>query len=245
MVMLMIFISKRKITIFIIFTVLFALSSIILHSETSKVFSGAISKRIILDSGHGLPDGGAVGANGTIESMINIKIAKETEKLLKKSGYTVIMTRTDEKTIADKGNTISEKKKSDMYRRLEIMNSSDADIFVSIHLNKFTDRRYRGAQVLYSGNFQQSELLASLIQKEFHKLSENESKRTHLKAPSGIFLLNRAQIPAVIAECGFLSNFEEEELLNKKEYQKKLAKAIVKGIEEYYERMNEDENIRN
>ena len=234
----MIIISRRKIAVVMLFTVLFALSSFILHNGSSKVFSGKISKRIIIDSGHGLPDGGAVGANGTIESTVNIKIAKEAQKLLTKRGYTVIMTRKDENSISDEGDTIAAKKKNDMYRRLEIMNGSEADIFVSIHLNKFTDRRYRGAQVLYSRNFQQSETLAGLIQKEFNGLSENKSKRTHL------FLLNKAQIPAVIAECGFLSNFEEEELLNQKEYQKKLAKAIVNGIEAYYERMDENENIR-
>ena len=101
-------------------------------------------------------------------------------------------------------------------------------------MNKFSDSRYRGAQVIYSGNFTQSHTLAQFIQKELNLLPENISKRTQLKAPDSIFLLRKAQIPAVIVECGFLSNFEEEELLGKPDYQEKLSKAIVKGIEKYY-----------
>lgn len=101
-------------------------------------------------------------------------------------------------------------------------------------MNKFSDSRYSGAQTLYSKNFTQSQLLAELIQEEFHSIKENKSKRSPLKAPDGIFLLKKSNIPAVIAECGFLSNYEEEQLLNTSKYQKSIAKALVSGIEKYY-----------
>ena len=228
----MIFIPRRKLVIFMLFTCIFALSTFIIHHRSTNVFSDKLTKRIIIDAGHGIPDGVAIGANGTVESTLNIKIAKKIE-------------RTDEDSINTEGKTTASRKRSDMYTRLKIINSSDADMFVSIHMNKFTDPVYRGAQVLYSGNFKESELLAALIQKELHNLSDNKSKRSHLKAPSGIFLLKNAKIPAVIVECGFLSNYEEEKLLNTKEYQKELAKAIAKGIENYYERNDKNENIRN
>ena len=241
----MIVIPRRKLVIFMLFTCIFALSTFIIHHRSTNVFSDKLTKRIIIDAGHGIPDGGAIGANGTVESTLNIKIAKKIEKILSKNGYKVIMTRTDEDSINTEGKTTASRKRSDMYTRLKIINSSDADMFVSIHMNKFTDPVYRGAQVLYSGNFKESELLAALIQKELHNLSDNKSKRSHLKAPSGIFLLKNAKIPAVIVECGFLSNYEEEKLLNTKEYQKELAKAIAKGIENYYERNDKNENIRN
>lgn len=234
----MIYIPRRKIVVFMLFTLIFTLSALLLHRESENVFSGAVTGKIIVDAGHGLPDGGAVGATGTIESTLNIKIAKLLQKELQKNGYTVIMTRSDENTITEDGKTIASRKKSDMYERLRIMNSSDADMFISIHMNKFSDSRYRGAQVIYSGNFEESALLAGVIQKSLHSLPENESKRTQAKAPSGIFLLKNAQIPAVIIECGFLSNFDEERLLNTKEYQNKLAKAIAEGIKCYYERKN-------
>lgn len=231
----MILIVRRKIVIFAIFSVLLSVSLLILQSKDSDVFSGTPTKRIVIDAGHGLPDGGAIGASGTIESYLNIKIARRVEKLLKKKGFTVIMTRSDENTIAESGRTTSEKKRNDMHRRLEIINNSNADLFVSIHMNKFTDARYRGAQVIYSSNFIESEKLAQLIQKQFSAIPDNKSQRTCLKAPSGIFLLKNAAIPAVIAECGFLSNYEEEQLLNTEKYQKELAAAIATGIQKYYE----------
>lgn len=241
----MIFITRRKIVILIIFTFILSLSTFIIRHQSTDVFSNELTKKIIIDAGHGLPDGGAIGMNGTIESTINIKIARIVEKKLIKKGYTVIMTRTGEDSITQEGESIASRKKSDMKRRLEIINNNDADMFVSIHMNKFTDSRYRGAQVIYSGNFEESSFLASLIQQQLHTLPDNKSKRSSLKAPSSIFLLKNAEIPAVIVECGFLSNFEEEELLNSPEYQLSLAKAVTKGIENYYERKMQNENIRN
>ena len=241
----MIYIPRRKIAIFMLFTIIFSLSAFLIRHQSENVFSGTVTKRIVIDAGHGLPDGGGVGINGTIESTLNIKIAKLVKKELEKKGYTVVMTRTDENTIAEESGTIGARKKSDMYKRLEIINSSDADMFVSIHMNKFSDSRYRGAQVIYSGNFEESALLAALIQKELHSLPDNKSKRTQSKAPAGIFLMKNAQIPAVIVECGFLSNYDDEKLLNTEKYQKELGKAIVNGITKYYERNNKNENIRN
>jgi len=239
-----IFIPRRKIIVFTIFIAMLAFLSLTLHHQSSDVFSGDITNRIVLDAGHGLPDGGAIGANGTIESELNLEIAKKVQKLLKKKGYEVIMTRKDENSICEDEKSISARKKSDMRKRLEIINSSGADMFVSIHMNKFSSPSYRGAQVIYSGNYIESEILAGIIQKELHSLPDNKSKRTHLKAPSGIFLLKNAQIPAVIVECGFLSNFDEEKLLGTEKYQDALAKAIAKGIDNYYERNDENENIR-
>lgn len=241
----MIFIPRRKLVIFMLFTAIFAFSTFIIHHQSTNVFSGKLTKRIIIDAGHGLPDGGAIGINGTIESTLNIKIAKKLEKILTKKGYTIIMTRTDEDSISTEGESIAVRKKIDMNARLKIINSSDADMFVSIHMNKFSDSTYRGAQVLYSGNYRESEAVAALIQKQLHTLADNKSKRTHLKAPSGIFLLKNSKIPAVIVECGFLSNFDDEKLLQTKGYQNELAKAIAKGIENYYERNEKNENIRN
>lgn len=238
----MIFIAKRKRLIFILFTCLLALSLFLHHEKSENVFSFKQTRRIVIDAGHGLPDGGAVGMNGTIESTLNIKIAKLVEKSLTKKGYNVIMTRKNDDSITPPGEPLAKRKRNDMYKRLEIINSSDADMFVSIHMNKFTDSRYFGAQVIYSGNFTESEQLATFIQKRLCNLEANQSKRTQAKAPSGIFLLKNAKIPAVIVECGFLSNYDEEKLLNTPEYQNLLSSAIVKGIEDYYKKY-ENENI--
>lgn len=240
----MIIIPRRKLVLMILFAVLFAISIGVERNDEKAAFSGKITKIIVVDAGHGLPDGGAVGMMGTIESELNIKIAKYLEKELITKGFTVIMTRTDESTIANEGKSISERKKDDMHKRLEIINSCDADMLISIHMNKFTDSKYRGAQVIYSGNFPESQTLAGAIQKRLHLLPDNESKRTEAKAPKGIFLLKNANIPAVIVECGFLSNFDEEKLLNTEKYQKELTSAILGGIEDYYERYDGYESIR-
>lgn len=230
----MIFIPRRKVVVFTFFAFMLAFSAFFVSRENTDVFSPGLTKRIIIDAGHGLPDGGAIGKMGTIESTLNIKIAKSVEKKLTDKGYSIIMTRKDEGTIADSGKTIGEKKKEDMHKRLEIINTSGADMFVSIHMNKFSDGRYRGAQVIYSGNMPRSAFLAGLIQQELSLIPDNAQKRVSSKAPDGIFLLKNASVPAVIVECGFLSNFDEEELLNTKKYQEELANAIVKGIENYY-----------
>ncbi len=242
----MIIISARKLAVFMVFVLLAGIIALT-HNKGTEVFSSEMTKRIIIDAGHGFPDGGAIGINGSIESTLNLKIALSLKDVLSKKGYTVIMTRTDENALSDKGKTLSEKKRNDMEKRLEIMNTSDADMFVSIHINKFTDSRYNGAQVIYSDNFMQSQSLASFIQKELCSLPDNKSKRKESKAQKNLFLLRRAEIPAIIVECGFSSNFAEEQLLLTKEYQKELAKAIAAGIENYYISEKEDfnENICN
>ncbi len=232
----MIFIPRRKLVIFVIFISMLSFITLSIHHKSSDVFTGEITKCIVLDAGHGLPDGGAIGMTGTIESTLNLEIAKKVKKALEKQGYKVIMTRNDENSIYSKGNSIAEKKKNDMNKRLEIINSSGADMFISIHMNKFTSSNYRGAQVIYSGNFKESETLAMFIQNELHLVPDNKSKRAPLKAADGIFLLKKASIPAVIVECGFLSNFDEEKLLCTQRHQKALANAIAKGVKNYYER---------
>ena len=230
----MIIISRRKLAVFLLFVLLAGIASLSSIPDGTEVFSGKTTGRIIIDAGHGYPDGGAIGITGTIESDLNLKIALYLQKALSQKGYTVIMTRTDENSLSDSGKSLSEKKRSDMNKRLKIINGSGADMFVSIHINKFSDSRYRGAQVIYSDNFVQSELLASSIQTELCKLSDNMSKRKENKAPKNIFLLKNANIPAGIVECGFSSNFAEEQLLLTEKYQKELANSIAAGIKEYY-----------
>ena len=172
--------------------------------------------------------------HGSVESTLNLKIAKKTEKILKDKGFHVIMTRRKEDGIHSCEGSVAQKKKDDMRKRLEIINSGKADIFVSIHMNKFTDARYRGAQVIYSANFKESEELAQLLQFAFWKVDKSCAHREAMRAPSGIFLLKNAKIPAVIAECGFLSNADDEQLLGADSYRSAVARAIADGIEHYY-----------
>lgn len=198
-------------------------------------FADADKKTIVLDAGHGDPDGGAIGATGSVESTLNLSVAKKLKSKLEKKGFTVIMTREDENGIHSEATQgIREKKREDMHKRLEIANGSDADLFVSIHMNQFNAEKYRGAEVLYSDRFENALLLAELIQARLKELDPENQTRSVKKADGSIFLLKNAEIPAVLVECGFLSNPAEEKLLKSEGYQKKVAEAIAGGVEEYY-----------
>lgn len=188
-------------------------------------------KCVVIDPGHGSPDGGAVGKNNLIESSLNLQVALKLREELIERGYDVIMTREDE-------DALDAKKKTDMQKRLEIMKNADADIFVSIHMNKFSQSKYRGAEVLYSNNYIQSELLAQLIMSEIREIDPDNQTRTIKEAERSLYLMKNATLPAVIVECGFLSNDEEAQLLSDKSYQSRLAGAICEGIISYYKNVD-------
>ena len=192
------------------------------------------SNIIVIDAGHGLPDGGAT-ANGIIESELNLQIAERLENMLIDLGYEVIMTREDENSIADedKQSSISQTKKSDLENRVNIINESGADFCVSIHLNKYESSKYWGWQTFFSEGSAQGKRLAELIQTSIGDFVEKENKRQALKI-SNIKIVDKTNIPVVIVECGFISNYEEARLLKDDLYQEKLVNGICDGIEKYY-----------
>jgi N-acetylmuramoyl-L-alanine amidase len=143
------------------------------------------------------------------------------------------MTRETDEGIYSKGSSIKEKKLSDMHNREELLNGLDADLFLSIHLNFFPDPSVFGAQVFYSKNKEESKEVAEAIRQSLIKLDERND-RILKKADKGIYLMEKAKIPACLVECGFLSNPTDDENLRNEEYQEKLADAIVSGIENYF-----------
>lgn len=190
---------------------------------------------IIVDAGHGGFDGGAVASDGTVEKNINLKIALVLGDLLKQSGFDVIMTRTNDNGTDDVENgAISARKKSDLKNRLELMEDYPDSVFVSIHLNKFTTSAARGAQVFYSPKFEDAMELGKKIQKSIIEMLQPENTRVIKKGTSSTYLLHNALVPAVIVECGFLSNKEDLTNLKNTEYQQKMAFAIFCGIMDYY-----------
>lgn len=226
---------KRAVIIFIIMTsVVIYLLQTVYKRDFESAFSSAEEKTVVIDAGHGLPDGGAVSAEGECEEKINLAVAKKISAILTDKCYNVIMTRETHEGIYSSGKTVKEKKHSDMKNRAEIMNTSGADIFVSIHMNKFSDPKVFGAQVFYSQNQEESARLAKLIQAELLKTDEN-NKRAAKSAENSIYLMKNAKIPAVIVECGFLSNEAEANKLKSDEYRKTIAEAVVSGIEKYFE----------
>lgn len=218
----------------ILFVMLFVVAYLILRFYKTEV-RGAFSKTatLIIDAGHGEPDGGAVGACGTVEAGINLKIAEKVRAKLEERCYNVHMTRETAEGIYSEGTTIREKKRSDMHNRKRMMNESGASAFVSIHMNIYTDSQYRGAQVFYSENEEGSARLAHCIQSAL-LLMDPDNTRVEKAASPSIYLMKEASLPAVIVECGFLSNPEEEALLNTDDYQERLAESICQGIEDYF-----------
>lgn len=185
---------------------------------------------VVVDAGHGEPDGGAVGINGTIEKDINLQIALKLREVLENRGVRVIMTRTDDNSICDNSaRTLHEKKVSDMHNRLEIINTSGADLFLSIHMNSFSDPKSGGLHVFYSRNHPEAEESAILIQESIAKIT---GAKTHAvkTASDTLFLMKNPIPPAILIECGFISNPEEEKLLNDDNYQSKIAFSIANAV---------------
>lgn len=189
---------------------------------------------IIIDAGHGGEDGGTVSADGILEKDINLKIAQYLNKKFIDNGYKTIMIRNEDKLIYDSGAaTIKEKKKSDLHKRTAIANDTENSILISIHQNHYSESKYYGAQVFYSGNNYESELLAETIQSTIKNTLQPENNRQIKKSGSEIYLLYNSKIPTVMVECGFLSNDNEAKLLNKDEYQRKIAECIYNATDNY------------
>ena len=188
---------------------------------------------VIIDSGHGYPDGGAVGVSGTEEKDINLAISVKLREILESRGITVIMTREDESGLqSGDASTIREMKVSDMNKRRDIMENSDADLFLSIHMNSFSDSSVSGLHIFYDKSHPEGEELAKRIQE---KIGGVTGAKTHTvkTADDSLFLMKNAPIPAILAECGFLSNPAEEERLKTEEYQAKIAWAIAEALFDY------------
>lgn len=192
------------------------------------------NKVIVLDAGHGSPDDGATSSNGISEAQINLKITLKLQKLLESSGATVILTRYDENGIYElDSQTISQKKVSDIKNRVKIGNESSADIFVSIHLNKISEKQYFGWQTFYKDGNENSKTLATLIQNNLNSTINTENNRVPLVL-NNVYIMKHIEIPIALVECGFLSNDTEEALLVTDEYQDKLAWGIYNGIMDYF-----------
>ncbi len=188
---------------------------------------------VIIDAGHGGFDGGAV-ANGITEKDINLAISLNLRDMLTSSGFTVIMIREEDISVHDPAaNTIRTKKNTDLNNRLKVINENNNAIFVSIHQNMYTESQYSGAQVFYSPNNESSKALAQILQNTIVKQLQNDNTRQIKEATDSLFLLYNAEIPAVMVECGFLSNPEEAQKLNTDEYQQQMSFAIMCGILEY------------
>ena len=185
--------------------------------------------QVALDAGHGGMDGGCVSVDGTPEKGINLDIALTERELLTVMGYDVSLTREEDKAIFDEGITgLAKQKQSDMKNRLAVFDSAQ-DFAISIHQNQFTDSRFSGAQMFYSRRNSEGERLAAALQKQFVTLLQPDNERETKPVDDELYLLDKTDTPAVMAECGFLSNPEEAALLESDEYRRQVAFTIMTG----------------
>lgn len=182
----------------------------------------------VIDAGHGGEDGGAYSCTGRSESDYNLEIALRLDDLMHLLGMDTLMIRKTDISVYTAGETIAQKKVSDLKERVRLVNRTDNGILLSIHQNQFSDERYSGAQVFYGKQQDSQELAKTLQEKMIDHL--NPGSHRQIKQGSGIYLLEKIQQPGVLIECGFLSNPQEEQLLRTPEYQKKLCCVIAVAV---------------
>lgn len=187
-------------------------------------------RTIIIDAGHGGEDGGATSCSGRLESHINLEIALRLDALCHLLGYETRMIRTTDTSVYTEGNTIAARKASDLRQRVRIANKTEKGILISIHQNTFSDSRYSGAQVFYAKTDGSKEL-ANALQQNFALMTPNNHRQA--KEASGVYLMEHMQNTAVLIECGFLSNYEEEVKLQNPRYQKELCCSIISAVSKY------------
>ena len=184
--------------------------------------------RIVIDAGHGGIDGGATSCTGVLESHINLEIALRLEDVFHLLGYDTVMIRRTDESIYTQGNTIASQKVSDLKERVRIANETPGAILISLHQNTFSDSRYKGAQVFYSGNDKSRSIAQSMQQNLIQILNPGSQRKA--KSAKGVYLIEHITCPGVLIECGFLTNQEEEALLRSKDYQIKLCAVIAATI---------------
>ena len=184
---------------------------------------------ILIDAGHGGPDGGTTGYAGTPEDRINLEISRRLEAMLALLGCETAMTRTTAQSLATEGETIRARKQSDLRNRVALANKYQNSILVSIHQNHFPDPKYDGAQVFFTGS---AEPLANAMQASLTTALAPHSRRTAKKV-SGIYLMEHITCPGLLIECGFLSNTAEEQKLQSAQYQKHLAAVMATVLAKY------------
>lgn len=225
----MIVIKRKNLIIFsvllaTIFTLLLCVGAITMR-PVGDVSSDAV--RIVLDAGHGGIDGGVCGVRtGVKESELNLKVVKKLEEYLVSAGFSVTLTRKSDAGLY--GIATKNLKRRDMEKRREVINQVKPHLVVSVHMNKFSLSTRRGAQVFYKNGDENAKVLASAIQNNFNSM-EQTTRQYNILA-GDYYILNCSNYPSVIAECGFLSNPEDEALLITEDYQDEIAYNIFKGI---------------
>lgn len=232
--------SRSALWKFILFLLLFSLLAMLFayisaradpRTQVTQTQATPPTFTVVIDAGHGGEDGGAVSQTGIAEKDINLAIAQKLQCMLEANGICVVMTRTTDTLLYDRTVEYQGRKKAlDLAARRKIGEETENSIFVSIHLNAYPQSQYKGLQVWYSPNNEHSRALAESIQSTVKECLQPENTRAVKQATSSIYLLHHLRSPAVLVECGFLSNPEEARLLASDTYQNELAFLIFTAI---------------
>ncbi|MBR6779030.1 MAG: N-acetylmuramoyl-L-alanine amidase [Clostridia bacterium] len=219
-----------KKNIFVVITLLIFIAITSFYYSFSLLYSSKTNGiTIVLDAGHGARDGGSVGVNGTIEKDINLAYTLALKDKLVDCGYKVVLTRKNDEALY--AETAKNKKLSDMNTRLETIKKANPNLVVSIHMNSFRSSVVKGANTYYREGDETSKQIADLIQKSLNTYCNAPNK---LGKVGDYFILNCTYYTAVLVECGFISNADEEALLNTEEYKKRIVDSICAGITLYF-----------
>lgn len=205
-------------------------SDIVVHRDANELSGDKKGRKVVIDAGHGGIDPGKVGVNQALEKDINLAVARKVKRYLELSDVEVIMTREGEEGLYRPED--SNKKVQDMKNRVALIDSSGADLAVSIHQNSYLQESIKGAQVFYYATSLHGRDIAEVMQRTLAETLDKENHR-EAKANDSYYLLKKTQTPIIIAECGFLSNRKEAELLIDEAYQDRVAWAIHLGILRY------------
>lgn len=214
--------------------VLLLISVFFLSKEAAVVSNETAEKEkvIVIDAGHGGADPGMIGIGGLEEKGINLAVSMKLKEALENQGFTVVMTRQEDKGLYEEGTR--NKKVQDMQNRIEIMEKAKPILAVSIHQNSYTEESVKGPQVFYYETSAEGQKLAVNIQSALNIELSTERPRKE-KGNTSYFLLKKSPCVLNIVECGFLTNKQEAELLQTEEYQQKIVEAVAKGIVQYME----------
>ena len=213
--------------LYILFAFLFLIALALMVNGDSSTFP-LLGKTIILDAGHGGKDGGAEVGN-VKEKDVNLRVVMFLKDALEEKGANVILTRGSDDDLSEDG--VSRRKKSDFDKRIEIINNTNPDMYLSIHQNIFESSKYRGAQVFYVSNNSYNKHLAEVIQSELNSFTKTNRK---IKEMRGKYMYDRLNPIGVLVECGFLSNYFDRTNLLNEGYVKKLSLKITQGVINYF-----------
>ncbi len=214
-----------------IFLLLLFLAVQVLSQNAPAVNAANLRPIVVLDAGHGGEDGGASSTDGALEKDLNLALAFALRDALESRDVQVVLTRDTDTLLYDRNADYQGRKKAlDMAARLKITNETPNAVFVSLHMNTYPQASCKGVQVWYSENNAASQELAQSIQSTVKELLQSDNKRVVKRSGDSIYLLRHLQCPAVLVECGFLSNPSEAALLQDETYRRQLADVLCEGI---------------